>query len=55
MAGLGESHRLKLGVRLSVRQGTSEAILESGLQLKGLRTAQGYPDDPESKLGCGVD
>lgn len=55
MAGLGESHRLKLGVRLSVRQGASEAVLESGLQLKGLRTAQGYPDDPESKLGCGVD
>lgn len=54
MAALGEFHRLKLGVRLSIRQGLSEAILESGLQLKGLCTARRYPDDPESKLGCGV-
>lgn len=51
MAGLGESHWLKLG--LSVRQGASEAVLESGLQLKGLCTAQRCPDDPESKLDCG--
>lgn len=54
MDGLGEFHQLKLGVRLSVRQGTSEAILESGLQLKGLCTARRYPDDPESKHGCGM-